>query len=395
MELHYSDSDEKFRKELRSWLKDSVPAHGKAPPMHDWAARRDYDTRWQRKMFEAGYAGVGWPREQGGMGAPAATQLVYYEELARARAPHIGVNFVGLQHGGPTLIAEGDAEQKAHLPRILRGEEIWCQGFSEPSAGSDLASLRTKAVLDPHDSDHYVVSGHKIWTSFAQVADYCELLVRTDGNAPKHKGITWLIMPMSLPGITVQPLKTVLGESEFAEVFLDEVRVPVKNRVGAENDGWRITNVTLSFERGTAFAGWIIELEQLIGDLTVLAKKVTRYGATAWEDRATRAEIEKFSAELDALWSLVKWNASEPTPGLGGSVVKLYYSELYQRIADMGINLLGRAVLSREDIAGLPNDHLITKIMHSLSLTIAAGTSQIQRNIIAERLLGLPKEARQ
>ena len=165
--------------------------------------------RWQRRLFEAGYAGINWPREYGGRDASPSEQLVYYEETARAGAPYIGVNFVGILHGGPTLVAEGTPEQKAaHLPRILRGEEIWCQGFSEPGAGSDLAALKTRAV---RDGDHYVVNGHKIWCSFAHVADVGELLVRTDPNAPKHRGISWLILPMDAPGIEIRPLPTLAG----------------------------------------------------------------------------------------------------------------------------------------------------------------------------------------
>lgn len=272
---------------------------------------------------------------------------------------------------------------------------MWCQGFSEPQAGSDLASLQTRAV---REGDHYVVSGHKIWCSFAQAADFCELLVRTDPDAPKHRGITWLIMPMDLPGIEIRPLPTLVGEGEFSEVFLDGVRIPVENAVGAENDGWRVTNVTLRFERGTAFAQDIIELQQFVGELVALAKRTARDGATAWDDDALRRELGHAAAELDALWSLVKLQVSENAragvPGLGGSAVKLAYSELYQRVAELGMRLLGRAALSRDDVAGLPAKATLAKALQSLSLTIAAGSSQIQRNIVAERILGLPREPR-
>ena len=208
MDLRYSEADEKFRGELRAWLADAVPAHGSAPPYSDWDARRAYDTGWQRKLFDAGYAGINWPAAFGGRDASLTEQLVYYEEIARAKAPYVGVNFVGLLHGGPTLIAEGtEAQKSAHIPRILKGEEVWCQGFSEPGAGSDLASLQCRAE---RDGDHYVVSGHKIWTSFAQCADFCELLVRTSSEGRKQAGITWLIMPMDLDGIDIRPLPTLM-----------------------------------------------------------------------------------------------------------------------------------------------------------------------------------------
>src|SRR6476619_6375590 len=241
MDLRYSDADEAFRAEIRAWLEREVPKHGAPPPPGDWPARRAYDTAWQRKLYDGGYAGLAWPAEFGGRGLPVSQQLVYFEEYARADAPYISVNFVGLMHAGPTLIAEGTDEQRAyHLPRILRGDTVWCQGFSEPSAGSDLASLSTRAV---RAGDEYVVSGQKIWSTRAHVADYCELLVRTDPDATKHKGISWLILPMSLPGIDGRPLRTIDGDSHFCEIFLDEVRVPVANRVGEENDGWRVANV--------------------------------------------------------------------------------------------------------------------------------------------------------
>jgi alkylation response protein AidB-like acyl-CoA dehydrogenase len=394
LDLRYSEADETFRRELRDWLAREVPRHGKPPPTHAWAERRSYDTSWQRKLYDAGYAGINWPRAYGGREATLTEQLVWYEETARAEAPYVGVNFVGLLHGGPTLIAEGTPEQKArHIPRILSGEEVWCQGFSEPAAGSDLASLRTSAV---RDGDDYVVSGQKIWCSYAQVADYCELLVRTDPNAPKHKGISWLILPMNLPGITIRPLPTLMGEGEFSEVFLDGVRVPVANRVGAENDGWRVTNVTLRFERGTAFASEMYNLQEDLRGLVALARKTTRDDASAFEDRALRRELGHLAAELDALWAMLRLSVCEATetgvPGIGASAVKLFYTELYQRVTEAGMRLLGRAVLARDEVAGLPNARILHRAMQSISLTIAAGSSQIQRNIIAERILGMPKD---
>lgn len=391
MDLRDSEAEAKFRSALRAWLAEAVPAHGEAPPAHDWPARRAYDTGWQRKLFEAGYAGMSWPAEYGGRDASPNEQLIYNEELARADAPYVGVNFVGTLHGGPTLIAEGTPEQKQrHLPRILRGEEVWCQGFSEPAAGSDLASLKTSAV---REGDEYVVSGHKIWCSFAQVADYCELLVRTDPDAPKHRGITWLILPMDAPGLEIRPLPTLAGEGEFSEVFLDGVRVPVANRVGEENDGWRVTNVTLRFERGTAFAGELVLLQRFIAELVGLAKRTGR-----WDEADLRRELGRMAAEVDALWAMVKLSvcraARTGMPGLEGSAIKLHYSELYQRMAERGLELLGRAALSREDVGALPSRRFLAEGLKSLNATIAAGTSQIQRNIVAERILGLPREPR-
>src|SRR5262252_2470162 len=265
MDLRYGREDEAFRAEVRAWLEAHVAKHGPPPPADDWPARRAYDTAWQRKLYDAGLAGLAWPAEFGGRGLPIQQQLVYLEEYARAGAPYISVNFVGLMHAGPTLIAEGSDEQRAyHLPPILRGEHVWCQGFSEPEAGSDLASLRTRAV---RHGDEYIVNGQKIWSTRAHVADYCELLVRTDPDAPKHRGISWLILDMHQRGVEVRPMKTIDGESHFCEVFLDEARVPVRDRVGEENDGWRVTNVTLRFERGTAFASHIITLRAQVREL--------------------------------------------------------------------------------------------------------------------------------
>jgi alkylation response protein AidB-like acyl-CoA dehydrogenase len=220
--------------------------------------------------------------------------------------------------------------------------------------------------------------------------------VRTDPNAPKHRGITWLILDMKSPGIEIRPLKTIVGEGEFSEVFLENVRIPVENRVGAENDGWRVTNVTLSFERGTAFASEMYNLQEMLAELARLARRITRHDGTAWDDAALRREVGHLQAELDALWAMLKLSVSKAgktgKPDLGASALKLFYTEAYQHIGELGMRLLGRAGLAREDVAGLPSRELAHRALQSLSLTIAAGTSQVQRNIISERILGLPKE---
>src|SRR5688500_13037577 len=300
MDLHDTPSDAAFRSELRTWLANVLPTIGPEPSdPNDWEVRRAYDTGWQRMLFDAGYAGINWPAEFGGRGATPTEHLIFLEETEHAGAPYVGVNFVGLLHGGPTIVAEGTPEQQAfHLPGILKGEHVWCQGFSEPGSGSDLASLRTKAV---RDGDHYVVSGQKIWTSFGHIADYCELLVRTDPDAPKHAGITWLIMPMDTPGIDVRPLRTIAGSTEFCELFLDDVRIPVSNRVGDENDGWRVTNVTLSFERGTAFVSEMLQSIELVRHLASVAKRVTRESATAWVGAGLRRELGIVTVDHDDL----------------------------------------------------------------------------------------------
>ncbi|HXQ59537.1 MAG TPA: acyl-CoA dehydrogenase family protein [Acidimicrobiales bacterium] len=394
MDLRYSETEESFRLELRKWLVEVVPTLGPKASSLDWPARRVYDTTWQRMLFDAGYAGIDWPVEGGGRAASPVEQLIYLEELERAHAPYVGVNFVGLLHAGPTIVVEGTPEQRARfLPPILRGDEVWCQGFSEPGAGSDLASLRTKAV---RDGDEYVVTGQKIWTSHAEVADYCELLVRTGDEGSRHRGITWLAMPMDQPGIDFRPLKTIAGSTEFGELFLDGVRVPVANRMGEENDGWRVTMVTLSFERGTAFVSEVLQSMEFLRDLRTTAERTG-----AWADGDVRRRLGHLAAELDALWALARRNVSQAArtgvPGVGGSVYKLGLSEIRQRIGEFGMDLIGGAGLSWDDLQGgdgrgsIGNTELVNTWVHGFSRTIAAGTSQIQRNIIAERILGLPK----
>ncbi|MHB8669883.1 MAG: acyl-CoA dehydrogenase family protein [Acidimicrobiales bacterium] len=379
VDLRLSPAEERFRTELAGWLAGAVASLPPKPAPDDWPARRVYDTSWQRTLHDAGYAGITWPREFGGRGASPTEDLILLEETARARAPYIGANFVGLLHAGPTLIAEATDEQRSrYLPPILRGEEVWCQGFSEPGAGSDLASLRTRAV---RDGDHYVITGQKIWTSHAHIADFCELLVRTDPDAPKHRGISWLILPMDTPGVEVRPLRSILGTGEFNEMFLDEVRVPVGNLVGAENDGWRVAMVTFSFERGTAFVGEMMDTVELLAEVARTAGP----GADAGICR----ELGRLRGDLDALWALTRRNVSEAartgSVGVGGSVFKLHYSEVRHRLGALAMRLLPRDRLCVED-------PLVRAQIHAVSLGIAAGTTQIQRNIVGERILGLPKE---
>jgi alkylation response protein AidB-like acyl-CoA dehydrogenase len=394
MDLRYTDEEDAFRADLRTWLAGVLPEVPPEPPIHEWTKRRVWDTNWQKMLFDAGYAGINWPKEYGGRGATPTEHLIFLEETERARAPYVGMNFVGLLHAGPTLVVEATAEQKAiHLPPILRGEHVWCQGFSEPSAGSDLAALRCRAI---RDGDDYVISGQKIWTSFAHVADYCEMLVRTDTEVPKHRGITWLIMPMDSPGIEVRPLRTMDGGIEFSAMFLDEVRVSVANRVGDENDGWRVAMTTLSFERGTAFVSELLQTMELVHDLADLAKRITRRSAVAWDDAGLRRDLGKVAAELDALWALTKRNISEASRtglvGAGGNVFKLAYTDLRHRLGELALHVLERASLSMDDIDDLPSGKHVRGRIHGLKMSIAAGTSQVQRNIIAERLLGLPKD---
>ncbi|OEJ39556.1 acyl-CoA dehydrogenase [Streptomyces agglomeratus] len=386
MDLTYTEEEQDFRARLREWLAATLPGLPPRPDPLDWPGRRAYDTGWQRRLYDAGYAGLHWPADAGGRGATPTQHLIFLEETELAGAPYVGANFVGLLHAGPTIAAEGTPRQRARwLPPVLRGDEVWCQGFSEPDAGSDLASLRTRAV---RDGDAYVVTGSKIWTSHAEVADWCELLVRTEpvsAAVPKHRGITWLAMPMNAPGVTVRPLRTLTGTAEFAQMYLDEVRVPVANRVGDENDGWRVTMVTLSFERGTAFVGEVVACRRTLRRLAAAAR-----GNGRWDDQEVRRTLGRLNAEFTALWRLTQWNVSEAqhtgtaVPGNGGSVFKLRYSHARQELYDAAARVLGAGSLD------LSHDWTPERLS-SLSYTIAAGTSQIQQDIVAERILGLPR----
>jgi alkylation response protein AidB-like acyl-CoA dehydrogenase len=390
VEIRFTPAEEAFRAEARAWLEANMP---RTPRPRELRARADYDLAWQRRMHEGGWAGIAWPREFGGRGASLMEQLIWYEEYARAGAPDISTLFVGLNHAGPTLVACGSDAQKAyHLPRILRGDVVWCQGFSEPNAGSDLAALQTRAVID---GDELVVSGQKIWTSFGHIAEFQELLVRTDPEAPRHKGISWVICPMDAKGIEIRPITTLTGESDFCEVFYDEVRIPLANVVGKLNDGWRVAMATLSFERGTAFLSEQVRIARRVGELVALSRQVPGPCGQrrAIDDDEIARRLALASAEVDAMRAMsyrsISLAARTGVPGAEASIIRLFFSELCQRIDVLAMDILGAPAVAAGEDDGTAR--WTTGYLTGLSQTIGGGTKDIQRNIIGDRFLGLPR----
>ncbi|MFT4046202.1 MAG: acyl-CoA dehydrogenase family protein [Solimonas sp.] len=368
-----------FRADARRWLEANVP---KTPPPEDGPASREYVLDWQKTQARGGWAGIAWPKELGGRGLSVLEQIVWFEEYALAGAPSpLNASFVSLNHAGPTLIACGTAEQKAyHLPKILGGDVIWCQGFSEPGAGSDLASLKCHGEID---DDHLVINGTKIWSSFADIADWQELLIRTDATASTSKALTWLICPMDAPGITVRPIRTMAGPQKYCEVFYDNVRVPLANVVGGVGNGWATAMSTLSFERGTAalalLIGLTLKVEQLLADCPAGRPALRlRLAQLRAEGAAIRAANYRFALDSE--------NA---VPDASGSMIRLSFAEFSKRVAAAAMELYGIAAPEVVGLHGWGHDYL-----DAFSETIAGGTAEIQRNIIAERVLGLPKGPR-
>ncbi|HJR45181.1 MAG TPA: acyl-CoA dehydrogenase [Actinomycetota bacterium] len=391
MDFRDTPEEAAFRSELRGWFESNMPEgwrdRGPAPGRTEEEVSRE----WSKKLYDAGYAGLTWPKEFGGRGAPYTHQAIFLEESARAETPdHIGV--IGLGMAGPTIIAHGTDEQKTeHLGKILSGEEVWCQGFSEPGSGSDLASLRTKAEVD---GDDYVVNGQKVWSSFAHIADYCILLVRTDAQAAKHAGITYLLVDMHSPGVEVRPLRQITGDPEFNEIFFSDVRVPRKNILGNENEGWKVAMTTLLHERGTLGFALTARLEVLMRKLLVLAKETKSNGSVAADDPLLRDRLARQWVELQALkftnyralTSLVKTGI----PGPEGSIAKLHWSESNQRLTKLALEILGPSSQLDGD-GGVWEGFWQYQQLRSRGNTIEAGTSEVLRNIISERVLGLPR----
>ena len=388
MEYSFSADEAEFRGRVRSWLAKNKPRERRPD---DGVPMREFDLAWQKRKYEAGWAGISWPREYGGLGLPLIQQMIWYEECARAHAPLEGCLSIALNHAGPTIIALGTEEQKAqYLPPILRGEVVWCQGFSEPGAGSDLAALRMRAELS---GDALVLNGQKIWTSHAHLADFQETLVRTGATTPKHKGITWCIVDMKAPGINVRPIETLAYNHHFCEVFYTDVHVPLSNVVGQVDDGWRVAMSTLSFERGALSAGRAAELRYLLEDLIELARERPGPGSLrpAIEDKEIAARLAVLRAEVAALQSMIfttiSQNAGGGAPGAEASIDYLYCGEVLERIRLLSMEILGDESL---EVSGAAARWTLPYLGDRYFL-IAGGSAEIRRNIIAERVLGLPR----
>jgi alkylation response protein AidB-like acyl-CoA dehydrogenase len=378
MDMSWSPDDRKFQQSARTWLEKHVP---RTPRPEDETEARDFDLRWQQAQFRGGWAGIHWPKSHGGQGLSPLKQFIWHQECARAGAPDIGVCFVGNNHAGPILIDHGDPQQQAHLANILSGSEVWCQGFSEPHAGSDLAAIRTSGTID---GDTLVICGEKLWSSYAQHADYQELLVRTDPDSQRQRGLSWVICDMRTPGIRVRPIRQLDGRPEFCSITYDEVRIPIRNVVGGLGNGWSVAMSTLSLERG---AGFIIDQERLAHRIEELIQLAVERDANALvfeELGMLRAEISSLQA-----FSLKNILRSESGENLGaeGSITKVLLSMLTQKASRLSMDILGADSLARTRSGA----KWIDRYLRSYQTSLGAGTNEIQLEVVAERLLDLPR----
>lgn len=384
---------DRLRSETRAWLEQNIPPRWRErmtnPTTEEFLA---FQREWMKTLVSGGLATSHWEAGWPGGGRSLEEQIVIVEELARADAPRLILYFISLYHAAMTLTEWGTEEQKAkHLPAILNGE-IWCQGFSEPNAGSDLASLKTRAV---RDGDHYVVDGQKIWSTLGQYADYCLLLVRTDTSVPKQAGITFLLMDMRSPGVEVRPIRQITGDEEFAEIFLTGVRIPVANRLGDENAGWRIAQTTLNSERGLT----ILELSERLSRSRWRLLQAMNCGDNGMvEDDQLRREAVDVFTKIEALSALVKEMMAKLVAGqdVGGSasMIKLFYAQTLREYTALGQRVSLAAQVHHPFTLGGGHEtgNWSFDYMNSFMWTIAGGSNEIQRNIISERVLGMPRE---
>lgn len=398
MDFRYTAEQEAFRLRLREWLeRNRQDVFGdSSDPLNE--REEDSETRWRtmlewhRRLYESGYVALHWPKEWGGGGANLVEQVIYQDEVLRLGLPLYGANQLALDRIGFTLMAFGTEEQKRrYLPKMLTAEEIWCQGYSEPSAGSDLAGLQTRAVID---GDDFVINGQKVWTSLAQRAHMQVLLVRTDPNAPKHRGISYLLVDMQSPGITVRPLVQITGDSDFNEVFYDNVRVPRKNLVGELNQGWQVSIATLMYERVSG--GTRHPVERTINELIGVSHEIEFDGRLAAKHPYVRQKLAHFASEALCLrlsrYRSLTAQLNGKIPGPESSYGKLHATELNLRVALFADELLGPyAQLERGSFGAVENGRWLYRALRARGLTIAAGSSEIQHNIIGERVLKLPK----
>jgi alkylation response protein AidB-like acyl-CoA dehydrogenase len=395
MDLSFTEEEERFRQRVREFMKANLPEGWGTPGYKGAAGEETMELQrdWTRRLHQAGFLGMAWPKEYGGQGASQIELAIFNEESARFRAPG-PLNGLALILVGPTIMVHGtDEQKKRYLPKILSCEELWCQGFSEPNAGSDLASLRTRAELV---GDEFVVNGQKCWTTQAQIADWCILMTRTDPAAPKHRGISYLLVNMKSPGVTVRPLRQITGGHEFNEMFFDNVRVPRENLLGELHGGWRVGQTTLMNERGTsALAVWV-RFRQTYQELVEMARTQTRNGKPATADRTIRQQLAQAYVDLEGLRYVSYRTFSKilkgGTPGPEGSISKVLWSELNQRMNELALTLQGpTSQLVRHSDYAVEDGRWQFTFLRSRANTIEAGTSEIQRNIIAQRVLGLPK----
>ena len=394
MDLSFSPEEERFRQRVRKFLQDNLPSDwGKGGGRPAGMSPLDFLRDWQRRLYENGFLGMSWPKEYGGQGASQIEMAIFNEETARLRAPG-PLNVLGLSMAGPTIITHGtDTQKKRFLPKILSGEEIWCQGFSEPNSGSDVAAARTRAELK---GDEFVVNGQKVWTTLGHIAQWCMLLVRTDPDAPKHRGLSYLLVDMKTPGVTVKPLRQMTGEAEFNELFFDDVHVPRENLVGGMGDGWRVATTTLMNERGTSALASVMRYRIVFDEIVDLARNTIRDGRPATQDPVVRQQLAQFFVELEMMrftnYRTFSKILKGGDPGPEGSMSKLAWSELNQRMMEFVMALEGPASqLMRGSAHAVEGGRWQHHFLRSRANTIEAGTSEIQRNIIAERVLGLPK----
>lgn len=393
MHVSYSACDEAFRADIRAWFEDHYPRfRGRWPHAHD---PNDLDWRraWEDHVCQAGWAGLDWPLEYGGKAWPLTRLAIFHEEQARIGAP-LGVNIIG--HGilAPTLIHfASEAQKRRYLPGILSNRQVWCQGYSEPTAGSDLASLKSRAV---RSGDHYVLNGRKLWTSFAQLADFCFVLARTDQAAVRHRGISFFLVDMRSAGVRVEPIRQITGEADFNEVVFEDVQLPLDTLVGEENGGWRLAMAAANFERGTYFIPRQVRFARELQALRALAGTCVHLGRPALQSAHVRRDLARLAVDSHVL-KLKSWRALTNAlrggpPGPEAAATKLQWSEAHQRLLDLAVDLLGeRALAGPQPAEDSPDASWVRDYLWSRAETILAGTSEVQRNIIAEQVLGMPK----
>ena len=390
MQIRFSDEDEAFRKEVADWLDDALSGEfsivrGRGGPGDD-AALIEERKAWERKLGAAGWACAGWPVEHGGRGLSLSQQVIFYEEYARAGGPG-RANHMGVTLFGPTCIAFGsDAQKQRFLPPVVRGEEFWCQGYSEPNAGSDLANVQTRARLD---GDEWVIDGQKVWTSWAEWADWCFVVARTDPDSKLHAGLSYLLVPMDQEGVTIRPIEQITGDAEFFEVFYDGARTAKENVVGEVGNGWRVAQGTLAFERGASTLGQQMLFRNELEEIIEIAKRNGKAKDPVIRQRIADAWMGLEIQRAGALRTL----SADPSLDKAGMTNKIYWATWHRDLGELAMDVLGLEAEVAEDF---PYDltRLQRLFLFTRSETLYGGTNEIQRNIISERALGLPREPR-